>query len=376
MVIWDFLLPQTTDFDSLISKSEAFSGLEKVEKINKGDIPFEEPGMKELVLSALKSEMFHARTSLIPSDVFIVAVPTPHDQGKCDLKYVLAACEEVAKVAVNGNLVIIESTIKPNTCEHHVKPIFDRLGIKVQIVHCPERAIPGNTLYELVHNDRIIGGLTKDGADRAEEIYKSFVKGNIYTTRAVNAECAKLMENTFRDVNIALANEFSIIGEEIGFDVKEAIQLANKHPRVNILQPGPGVGGHCIPIDPWFLTEETSSAKLITTARNVNDYKPIWCCEKVIKKYNLHPGSKVGILGVAYKKDVDDARETPAESFKHFFESKEIQIKVHDPHVLDWEVPVHSFEEVKKWADVLVIVTNHSLFKKYNFDGLKVESFD
>jgi UDP-N-acetylglucosamine 2-epimerase (non-hydrolysing) len=348
---------------------------EKVERVNSGDIPFEEPGMKELVLSALKSNMFRASTQLVPSDVFIVAVPTPHENGRCDLRFVIAACESIAKVANKGNLIVIESTIKPNTCEKHVKPIFDRAGKDVQIVHCPERAIPGNTLYELVHNDRIIGGLTKEATDRAEKIYQSFVKGNIFKTRAVNAECAKLMENTFRDVNIALANEFSIIGEDIGFDVIECISLANRHPRVNILQPGPGVGGHCIPIDPWFLTEETDAANLITAARRVNDYKPVWCCEKLVKKYHLNDKSKIGILGVAYKKDVDDARETPAESFKHYFESKGIQYRVHDPHVTHWESPLYSFEEVKDWADVIVVVTDHTAFSDYNFDGTKVERF-
>ncbi len=346
---------------------------EKVNSLNRGVIPFEEPGIKELVLGAMESGMFSATTKMPESDIYIVAVPTPHQNGKCDLTYVVAACEDVAKSAKNNSLIIIESTIKPNTCEKYVAPIFAKKALKVDIVHCPERAIPGNTLFELVHNDRIIGGLTEKASARAQELYRSFVKGEIFLTSAINAECAKLMENTFRDVNIALANEFSMIAQDIGFDVHESIKLANRHPRVNILSPGPGVGGHCIPIDPWFLTEDTKKAKLITTARNVNDHKPIWCCEEIVKKFNLKAGSKIGLLGVAYKKDVDDARETPAEAFLHYFKEHKFKVKAHDPFVPKWESPMTDFEELKVWADVLVIVTDHTVFKKYDFSGLKVE---
>lgn len=341
---------------------------EKVELLNKGIVPFDEPGMSKLVKDAVTSTNFTASVNYRASDIYIVAVPTPHDNGKCDLSYVLAACREIAKHAQNGNMIIIESTIKPGTCANYVDPIFKEAGLNVHVVHCPERAIPGNTLHELVYNDRIVGGLTPEATDIAFKIYKSFCKGEMFKTKAINAECAKLMENTYRDVNIALANELSMIAEDIGFDVEESIALANRHPRVNILSPGPGVGGHCIPIDPWFLTEDTKNAKLIETARRVNDEKPHWIVNKLLKSMELK-NKKVALLGVAYKPNVDDSRETPAsEIYKLLIESG-VSVKCHDPLVHKWEVDLYKFEDLRDWADCFLIVTQHDDFKKYDFDS-------
>src|SRR6202011_5109668 len=209
------------------------------------------------------------------------------------------------------NLLIIESTIKPKTCEDIVLPILRSNGLKVEVAHCPERAIPGNTLHEIVHNDRIIGATSPEAAQRAARLYSTFTKGAIHQTNLVTAECVKLMENTFRDVNIALANEFSLIADRFGFNISAAIKLAKKHPRVDILQPGIGVGGHCIAIDPWFLTEDICGLNVIRAARELNDEMPMHTVERIQRK--ISPSvRKLGLLGVSYKPDVDDARETPA----------------------------------------------------------------
>ena len=337
----------------------------KVEQLNNGVVPFDEPGMKDLLSSALNSKRFRASSKIMAADVFIIAVPTPHQNGKCDLSYVLSAAETVAQVAKDGDLVIIESTIKPNTSNDFVRPIFDKKNIRVEIVHCPERAIPGNTLYEIVHNDRIIGGDSSAAVGRARSIYESFVKGEIFTTSLINAECAKLIENTFRDVNIAFANEIAVISKDIGFDAKETIRLANRHPRVNILEPGVGVGGHCIPIDPWFLTENTDKARLIRSARLINDHKPIWSVEQFIKKYNLKPGTKIGLMGLSYKKDVDDTRESPAQIVIDELKKLGFEIKLHDPHIINSDLELLTYNELCKWADIIAVVTKHSVFAQY-----------
>lgn len=339
---------------------------EKVSLINQGKLPFNEEGLNQLLDSALESSNFKAHTELLPSDVFIVAVPTPHKNSKCDLTYVLQACEDISKVAKDNDLVIIESTIKPGTCRNHVTPIFKNKNLKVDVIHCPERAIPGDTLNELVNNDRIIGGDSPLGLERAKRVYSSFVKGQIFLTDLNTAEAVKLMENTFRDVNIALANEFSILADDLNFNIWEAIQLANRHPRVNILTPGPGVGGHCIAIDPWFLTEDTKNSKLIETARKINDGMPEVVIERLFKKIPHKPGIKIGILGVAYKKNVDDARETPAERIVELLKEKNCEVRVHDPFVTEWHHPIEKdLLSILDWADYSLLVTDHDIYQGY-----------
>jgi UDP-N-acetylglucosamine 2-epimerase (non-hydrolysing) len=335
----------------------------KVKAVNSGLCPFDEPGLEDLVNNAVNKHGFRAITKPIKSDVYIVAVPTPHHDGKCDLRYIEAACRDLVPVIADGNLVIIESTVRPNTCLEVVKPIFEGANKKVLIAHCPERAIPGNTLNELIYNDRIIGGSTKEAEGLAKKIYSTFVRGNIYTTNVTTAECVKLMENTFRDVNIALANEFDLVLKELGVDPWEAISLANKHPRVNILSPGPGVGGHCIAVDPWFLVESAKSAKIIKLARQINDQRPLDVVNEAISK--MPKGTrKVGILGVAYKKNVDDSRESPAEHICHYLRERGFEVKAHDPFVKDWPEALSSTsDDLQEWADYLMLITDHDEYK-------------
>ncbi|MBR1280042.1 non-hydrolyzing UDP-N-acetylglucosamine 2-epimerase [Bradyrhizobium sp. AUGA SZCCT0283] len=345
----------------------------KVIEINSGRCPFEEHGISELLTAALKTGNFKAQTKPATADVFVVAVPTPHDNKKCDLSFVVSAVNSLLPVMKNGNLLIIESTIKPKTCEDVVLPILQSKNLKVEVAHCPERAIPGNTLHEIVHNDRIIGATSPEAAQRAARLYSTFTKGASHQTNLVTAECVKLMENTFRDVNIALANEFSLIADKFRFSVSAAIKLANKHPRVNILQPGIGVGGHCIAVDPWFLTEDIGELNLIRTARTLNDEMPKHTVGRIQNK--ISPAvKKIGILGVSYKPDVDDARETPALAVAKLL-SKKYKIRCHDPFVKDWDLQLFPIEEVDGWADVLVILSNHKAYASRKFES-PLLSFD
>jgi UDP-N-acetylglucosamine 2-epimerase (non-hydrolysing) len=265
----------------------------------------------------------------------------------------------------DGNLLIIESTVKPRTCQDVILSILRSKGLKVEVAHCPERAIPGNTLHEIVHNDRIIGATSPQAAQRAVRLYSSFTKGAMHTTNLVTAECAKLMENTFRDVNIALANEFSLISDKFKFDISAAIELANRHPRVNILKPGIGVGGHCIAIDPWFLTEDMDGLNVIRAARELNDEMPKHIVERIQRKIS-RSATKLGLLGVSYKPDVDDARETPALQIATLL-SERYEIRCHDPFVKAWELELFPLEEVDGWADVLVVLSNHRIYGSKQF---------
>lgn len=337
----------------------------KVNEINSGLCPFEEKGIPELLTAALKTGRFKAQTEPTAADVFVVAVPTPHENKKCNLSFVISAVNSLLPVMKDGNLLIIESTIKPKTCEDIVLPILQSKHLKIEVAHCPERAIPGNTLHEIVHNDRIIGATSPEAAQRAERLYSTFTKGAIHKTTLVTAECVKLMENTCRDVNIALANEFSLIADKFRFDISTAIQLANKHPRVNILQPGIGVGGHCIAIDPWFLTEDIDGLNVIRAARELNDEMPKHTVERIQRK--ISPSvKKLGLLGVSYKPDVDDARETPALQVATLL-SERYEIRCHDPFVKAWELELFPLEAVDGWADALVVLSKHKIYASKTF---------
>jgi UDP-N-acetyl-D-mannosaminuronic acid dehydrogenase len=343
---------------------------EIVDKINNKISPFTEHGLEEM----LKESNIKAFTHPVEADVFIICVPTPFDKEvkMADLRYVKSAIEAIVPYLRRGNLIIIESTVTPGTCEKVVTPILERSGLKVKkdicLSHCPERAIPGKTFYEIVHNDRIVGGVDKKSADLAEELYKCFVKGNLYKTNIRTAEFVKLMENTFRDVNIALANEFAILAEEMGINVWEAIELANKHPRVNILTPGPGVGGHCIAVDPWFLTESTVNARIINTSREINDGMPMYVlskAKKIFEEQNIK-NPTVTIFGVAYKGNVDDTRETPALKLIKLCEKEGWNVKIYDPKVKDFEYPLLSLEEAVRDTDLIIIEADHSEFRNMN----------
>jgi UDP-N-acetylglucosamine 2-epimerase (non-hydrolysing) len=337
----------------------------KIKQIQSNICPFDEMGLPELLSRAIKSKNFAADTTIKPADVFIISVPTPVKDQKCDLNYVLSALESIAKVVTNGNLIILESTVRPNTCKEVIVPFFNNMNVKVNVAFCPERAIPGQTLFELVHNDRIIGGIDELSTELAKELYSTFIKGELFFTSATVAESVKLMENSFRDVNIALANEFSGICKELQINVWEAIKLANKHPRVNILDPGPGVGGHCIPIDSWFLTEKSQVAKLLIVAREINDNRPHVIAQQLIADLKKTGATKVGLLGVAYKKNVDDCRETPVHEIAEELLKYNFQVEYYDPFVKKWnsKESVSSAEELDQWADQLILTTDHDAFK-------------
>lgn len=343
-----------------------------VEKVNGRVMPFEEPGLEDL----LKRSGMVASVSPQRADAFIICVPTPFDKEvrMADLRFVKSAAESIVPFLEKGNLVVVESTVSPGACEKVIMPILERSGLKVKqdifLAHCPERAIPGNTLHEMVHNDRIVGGIDETSTRMTLELYSGFVKGNIYTTDIATAEFVKLMENTYRDVNIAMANEFAIIAEDAGVDVWEAIGLANRHPRVNILKPGPGVGGHCIAVDPWFLTENSTKCKIINTAREINDCMPSHVLGKVREAVRRIESPKITVFGVAYKGNVDDARETPAIKFIRLAEKEGYTVSVYDPLVKKFEYPLSSLDDAVADTDCIVIISDHDQFKTMDYDWI------
>lgn len=302
-----------------------------VDTINRGEIHIVEPELDIAVHAAVKEGNLHATTCPEPADAFLVAVPTPFKKGADaggiptpDLSYIQAASNSIAPVLKKGDLVILESTSPVGATEQMAAWLADarpdlsfpqHLGEEsdIRVAHCPERVLPGHVMHELIENDRIIGGMTNKCAEAACELYKTFVRGECLLTTARTAEMAKLTENAFRDVNIAFANELSIICDKVNIDVWELIRLANRHPRVNILQPGPGVGGHCIAVDPWFIVSENpQESRLIRTARDVNDSKPGWVIEKINNKINGDNIKNLIFYGASFKPDIDDFRESPA----------------------------------------------------------------
>lgn len=334
-----------------------------VDGLNEGKLPFEEPGLPELFEEAKVN--FKASTVVEASDCFIIAVPTPLDKEMkmADLKAVKAASMAIAEVVKDGDLVILESTSPPGTSLNFVLPILKKNGTeKIFYAHCPERAIPGETLKEMEFNDRIIGGVDEGSTAMAEEMYRSFVKGDLFKTDVTTAEFVKLMENTYRDINIACANEFALISEEIGVNVWEAIGLANKHPRVNVLKPGPGVGGHCIAIDPLFMVAKTGRAKLTQLAREVNDFMAIHVIKtaKEMLKGVTHPN--ITVFGLAYKANVDDPRESPAFKIARIAENEGIDVKFHDPLMGDYPGNESDMAESLVDCDMIILVTDHDVF--------------
>ncbi len=294
-----------------------------VDTINQGEIHIVEPELDTFVKSAVNSGKLKADTKPIEADVFIIAVPTPfHDGYVPNIDYVVSATKSIAPYIKEGDIVILESTSPVGTTDK-VEEVLKESGVdisKIHVAHCPERVLPGQIMRELVENDRIVGGTTKEATQKTAEFYKTFVSGEVLETDAKTAEMAKLTENSFRDTNIAFANELSILCDRFGIDVWELIKLANRHPRVNILQPGAGVGGHCIAVDPWFIVHAGGvDAKLIKTAREVNTYKTEWVIEKIkneayqwkINNSQL-ANPKIAIFGLAFKPDIDDLRESPA----------------------------------------------------------------
>lgn len=349
-----------------------------VDTINAGQIHIVEPDLDILVRSAVNSGMLRAASEPEEADVFILAVPTPfrppEKSGEIplpDLDYVEAATVAIAPKLRPGNLVILESTSPVGTTERVAGLIIERrpeLRNQIFIAHCPERVLPGAIIRELIDNDRIIGGIDAGSANRAQVLYQSFCNGRIYLTDSRTAETVKLVENTFRDVNIAFANELSMICAELGISVWEVIELANRHPRVNILKPGPGVGGHCIAVDPWFLVAAAPErARLIRTAREVNDAKPEWVLKSIRTAAARFRNPVVGCLGLTYKANVDDTRESPALGIVRALLGEKIgSIMPCEPNLNgDFnEFSLYSLEEVLAAADILVLLVDHDVFRQ------------
>ena len=350
-----------------------------VKTINEGRIHISEPDLHLFVKAAVSAGNLRAATQPEPADVFIIAVPTPFKEGhKPDMSFVEAATKAIVPVLQEGNLVILESTSPARTCTHLITPILETSGLKSGeqffVAHCPERVLPGQIMKEVVENDRVIGGINRASALKAQELYSSFVKGQIFLTDATTAEMVKLVENSYRDVNIAFANELSLICDDLGLNVWDLITLANRHPRVSILRPGPGVGGHCIAVDPWFIVDTCPKhARLIRTAREVNDSKPHWVVQKVKDAAERFKHPVIGVLGLAYKQDIDDLRESPAVEIARLLQKE----KVGDLLVCEPNVKSHSdfslkpVDEVVHRADIIVLLVPHRSFKDIDRELLK-----
>ena len=373
-----------------------------VDTINAGKIHIVEPELDTMVKKAVDGGFLKATTTAEPADVFLIAVPTPFLPAKNessipepDLSYIQSAAKAVARVLITGNLVILESTSPVGTTEQMAEWLAEERpdltfphthgeGSDIRIAYCPERVLPGHVIRELVENDRVIGGITNKCADAAVQVYKTFVQGDCVVTNARTAEMAKLTENASRDVGIAFANELSIICDKLDINVWELIKLANRHPRVNILQPGPGVGGHCIAVDPWFVVSSSPQvAKLIRAARDVNDSKPGWVLEKikamVADHLSLNPAItackiKIACFGIAFKPNIDDCRESPALSIvEKLSDWHSGEVMVVEPNIDSLPLSLEncslvSSEVAVKDADIIVMLVDHREFSELVFD--------
>ncbi|MCC9193844.1 UDP-N-acetyl-D-mannosamine dehydrogenase [Arthrobacter sp. zg-Y916] len=370
-----------------------------VDAVNRGEVPFVEPDLGFHVAEAVNKGYLKATTDTPTAQAYIVAVPTPfHEDRSADLSYIEAAARGIAPKLQGGELVILESTSPPRATRHMADVILalrpdlsldgtDGTAV-IHFAHCPERVLPGRVMIELVTNDRVVGGITADAAVMAKELYSVFCRGEILLTDDVTAEMAKLVENSYRDVNIAFANELSVISNRLGIDVWELIRLANHHPRVNILQPGPGVGGHCIAVDPWFIVgADPENARLIRTAREVNDAKPEWVLEQILNALEKSgPDAEVAVLGLAFKANIDDLRESPAIEI-----TKSLQkalggrrINVVEPHIdvlppslqaLD-QISLTELDDAMRRSKVVALLVDHDHFKNLNFDLTDMDVVD
>jgi UDP-N-acetyl-D-mannosaminuronic acid dehydrogenase len=356
-----------------------------IETLQRGNIHIHEPGLKAVVETALTSGNLSVSPQPQEADAFLIAVPTPFYEDQygaydgrtyrlADMRAVISATEAILPCLRKGNLVVLESTSPPRTTVDLVKPILERSGLKAgtdfYLCYSPERVLPGQILRELIENARVVGGITPDSARAGHDLYATFVTGQIVETDATTAEMVKLMENTTRDVNIAIANEFARLAEKFGVDVWEAIRLANLHPRINILSPGPGVGGHCISVDPWFFVETAPElTPLIYQARRVNDSQPHFVVEKVRQALGSLEGKNITALGLAYKPDVDDLRESPATEIVHLLQGKGAHVQVWEPFKPQAEIQgVHmaaSLESALELADAILLLVRHTQFAQF-----------
>ncbi|VAW89977.1 UDP-N-acetyl-D-mannosamine dehydrogenase [hydrothermal vent metagenome] len=361
-----------------------------VDLINQGKVHIVEPDLDIIVRSAVQTGNLRATVTPEPADAFMIAVPTPFkDDHQPDLSYIEAAAKAIAPVLEKGNLVVLESTSPVGSTEKLagwladarpdlIFPLNGAASTDVNVAYCPERVLPGYVLQELISNDRVVGGLSSECAQKAIALYEIFVKGDCLITNARTAEMAKLTENSFRDVNIAFANELSIICDTLQINVWELIKLSNRHPRVNILKPGPGVGGHCIAVDPWFIvSSDPNNAKIIRTAREVNDGKPHYVVDKVIKAADRFKDPVIACLGLSFKADIDDLRESPAMGIVDILAKKEVgKILVVEPNIgelpdkLEGRVTKVDLSNALKEADITVLLVDHKEFRNISLEKL------
>lgn len=359
-----------------------------VDTINKGEIHIVEPSLDVAVESAVKNGFLKAATTPVVADTYLIVVPTPFKGNhEPDISYVEAATRNIIPLLKENDLYIIESTSPIGTTEKMMALIYaerPELVNKLHIAYCPERVLPGNVMYELVHNDRVIGGVDEKSTQKALAFYKQFVKGELHATNARTAEMCKLTENSSRDVQIAFANELSLICDKAGINVWELISLANKHPRVNILQPGCGVGGHCIAVDPYFIVSDyPMESKIIGTAREVNNYKSFWCAEKIQNEklqFELAHGRKpkIALMGLAFKPNIDDLRESPAK----YIVNKVLQNDNNgDYFIVEPNIESHNVFKLTNYkvaaekADIVVFLVAHKEFNTIDLKGKKVLDF-
>ncbi|MCT1605920.1 UDP-N-acetyl-D-mannosamine dehydrogenase [Nesterenkonia massiliensis] len=351
-----------------------------VEAVNRGEVPFVEPGLREVLKRAVEGGKLIASLNVPAADAYIIAVPTPFTSSRsADLSFIEAAARSIAPQLRGGELLILESTSPPGATDHMRDVVLaarpDLAEQDLLVAHCPERVLPGKIMDEMVTNDRIIGGVTSEAAVAARELYSTFCTGELLLTDAKTAEMAKLTENSFRDVNIAFANELSVICERIGVDVWELIELANHHPRVNILQPGPGVGGHCIAVDPWFIVDSApEESNLIRTARETNDAKPDWVLGQILRAIDAgSAASVVALFGLSFKPNIDDLRESPALQIASRLADRRpnAELLAVEPHIEELPSSLSSCENVSlvrteealAAADILVLLVDHDVFK-------------
>jgi UDP-N-acetyl-D-mannosaminuronic acid dehydrogenase len=359
-----------------------------------GRVTVDEPGLRAFVTEALDSGNLAVTTEVEPAKYHVISVPTPFDEQakEANLSYIEAAGEAIRPELRAGDSVILESTVPPGTTVGALQPVLEHSGLKAgadfALIHCPETVLPGNIITELRENDRIIGGVNGVSTEAAVRLYESFVKGDIHTTtNATTAEFVKLIQNTYRDTNIALANELAQLAHEYGIDSREAVDLANKHPRVELHQPGPGVGGHCLPVDPWFLGHDSDSLELISTARAINDGMIDYVVELIESELGTLGDKQIAVLGVAYKGDIGDIRNSPGLAISRRLqeavdviagsvsadggESQDVTVRLNDPHVDDQSLDLQPFDEAIKDADAAIITTDHEEYTQIEPEAIQ-----
>lgn len=349
-----------------------------VEMLNRKELHIEEPGLPEMLSEVIDEGSLTVSTEPKEADAFIIAVPTPINADKtANLDYVRSATEMIVPFIKEGDLVILESTVPPKTIDNVMMPVLEKTGLKfgeqLFISHSPERVLPGKLFEELVSNDRIVGGINEESSAKTVKLYKQFVKGTIHTTDSTTAEMVKLMENTYRDINIAYANELARIAENLDFNVWEAIDLANCHPRVNIHKPGPGVGGHCIAVDPYFIIEQApEEAKLINLARSINTSTPEDIVSLVQNNMEDIKNPTISVFGLAFKGNIDDMRESPSHEIIDSLIQKGYHVNIYDPYVkVPYDNKVEDVSESLTNSDLILILTDHNVYKEIDYKNMK-----